>query len=449
MGLLFFFYARAERLLIDKVKRHTDELSTAIQVSVEQATKMDEDIKDAERLKEYVDTLRKKGIKDISILNNENEIIASSNPKLIGKTFDVKSERIKLQRNMKEYLSISKGHRNYDVLLPVVVGNEQLGYVHIAMILDDFADMLRTNHINRLIATGIVFAVGIVVSIFLSTKYTRPVRKLAEAARKIASGDLNETMEVKGKDEIGELNRSFNEMVKGLKEMKEMEERLRQAEHLSKIGQLASGIAHEIRNPLNFINLSIDHLSDKYAKPDSREEVAKLFSSIKGEIQRLNRMVNNFLNYGKPLKLKITRVSLTDVLHEVIAIAEEKLIEQGIKVEAKFEKDIPEINIDCEQIKICFMNLLINSIQAMPDGGSLTIETSVNNGTASVIIKDTGLGISHENLSKIYEPYFTTKDSGIGLGLAITKRILEEHKGAIEIDSEPDKGTTAVIKLPA
>lgn len=449
IGLLFFFYARAEISLITEIKRHTDELSAAIQISVEQMTRTDEEITD-EKLKEYVETLKKKGIRDISILNNEKEIIASSNPGLIGKTLDIKGDKVKTSGNIQEYLTNIEGYRNYDILLPVVVGDEQLGYIHITMKLDDFANLLRTNHLKRLISTSFVFVIGIAVSIFLSMKYTQPIHKLVKVVQKVASGDLTETMEVKGRDEIGELNKSFNEMVKSLKEMREMEERLRKAEHLSKIGQLASGIAHEIRNPLNFVNLSIDHLRVKHIPddPKDREEFNRIISNIKEEIQRLNSMVDNFLNYGKPVKLNIQMISLTDIIKEVIALADEKLTEQRIKIETNFNSDIQKIPADSQQIKTCFMNLIINAIQAMPNGGKIIINMLISNGSASIMVKDTGIGIEAENISKIFEPYFTTKESGIGLGLALTKRIVEEHGGSINIISEKGKGTVATIELP-
>ncbi len=160
-------------------------------------------------------------------------------------------------------------------------------------------------------------------------------------------------------------------------------------------------------------------------------------------------MANNFLNYGKPLKLKIQMVSLTDIMKEVIVLADEKLTEQRIEIETNFNSDIQKIPADGQQIKTCFMNLIINAIQAMPSGGKIIIEIKMHNGTASVTIKDEGTGIAAENISKIFEPYFTTKESGIGLGLAITKRIVEKHKGIINITSEQGVGTVAIIELPA
>lgn len=449
IGLLFVVYSRAERALIAEVERYTTDLSAAIQVSMEQLTKEDEEIKD-EQLKEYVKRFKKKGIRDISILDNDREVIASSDPSVIGKVLDIKGDVVKTPGGAQGYLKTSEGGRSFDVMLPVVVGKEQLGYVHIAVILDDFTKLLRANNLNRLIATMVVFALGVLVSLFLSMKYTQPIHKLAKAARKVAEGDLTQTMEVRGRDEIGELTESFNEMVKGLNERRELEERLRRSEHLSKIGQLASGIAHEVRNPLNLINLSIDHIKVRYAPPDpkEREEFVNILSNIKSDIHRLNGLINNFLDYGKPLRMDIHPIHLNDIMEDVISLACEKLTEQGIVVDKRLTTALPTVPVDRQQIKACILNILLNSIQAMPQGGRIIVETALDGASASMTVTDTGPGIPPENLREIFEPYFTTKDTGIGLGLAVTKRVIEEHGGTIEIMSGPEEGTIARIKLP-
>lgn len=447
IGLLFLLYARAERNLIGEVKRYTDELSAAIQISMEQLTQ--DEVKD-ERLKEYVGRMKKKGIQSLSILDTDKEVIASSNPAVIGKTMAIKGDPLRMQGDVQEYVSTSEGLRNYDVLLPVVVGNEKMGYVHIAIKLDDFAELQRVNNLRRLLATSLVFVLGIAVSIFLSMKYTEPIHQLARAAQRVAAGDLSEIREVQGKNEIGELTHSFNEMVKGLREMKELEERLRQSEHLSQIGQLASGIAHEVRNPLNMVNLSIDHIRSKYQPDDihAREEFLGILSGIKGEIYRLNGMISNFLDYGKPVKLNIAPESLAESLDEVLNLAAEKVREQNVVVQKNYQVPLPAVPMDKRQMKTCFMNLVLNALQAMPEGGKLTVEILSNQETVVVKIKDSGVGIDPENAVKIFEPYFTTKEAGIGLGLALTKRIIEEHGGLIQIDSGENIGTEVLVELP-
>lgn len=447
IGSLYLLYNRAENALINEVERYTDDLSAALQISMEQLTKEGEEVKD-ESLKEYVQRLRKKGVKDISILDNDMEVVASSNPAFIGKELNIKGKALKTSSNVKEYQSAVSGQRNYDILLPVIVGSEQLGYVHVAIIFDDFAELLRKNHLNRLLATIIVFTLGISVSTFLAVKYTRPISELERAARRVASGDLSENLEVKEKDEVGELTLSFNEMVKGLRERKEMEERLQRSEHFSRIGQLASGIAHEVRNPLNLVNLSIDHLKARYSPtaPRDRDEFAGILSSIKGEVQRLNTLMNNFLEYGKPLKLALEPTSLAGIVEDVLELANEKLIEQKIEVEKMFS-GTPEILVDRRQIKTCILNIVLNAIQAMHQGGKLTVKTSLIGGIASLAIGDTGVGIPPEDIHKVFEPYFTTKDAGIGLGLALTKRIVDEHGGHLKIESG-GSGTVVSMELP-
>lgn len=450
MGILLVIYSRAERELIRQVQRHTDELSAAIQISIEQLTNPDDEINDA-NLKKYMEMVRGKGIKQVSILSNDREIIASSDPRQVGKKVEIKGDKIKTYTDVQEFMSISKGLKNYDILLPVVVGNEQFGFVHIAMQFDDFAKLMRYNNLKRLLATAVVFVIGIIASIFLASRYTKPINNLASAAERIASGDLAVTLHVTGGGEIRRLTDNFNEMVKGLRETKELEAKLKEAEHLSKIGHLASGIAHEVRNPLNFINLSIAHIADRFAPDDEnkKREFFNAVANIKGEVQRLNAMIINFLDYGKPLKLKIQTVPINSVIDDILNLVKQKAVEQGISIEKRLSDGL-SAPVDVQQIKTCVMNLILNSIQAVPENsGKIDIETSNNNGFILIRVSDNGVGIPDENLEKIYEPYFTTKETGIGLGLAITKRIVDEHGGKIDIKSECGRGTTAIIKLPA
>ena len=449
IGLLFLIYNIAEKKLIVSVKKYTEELSSAIQISVEQLTAGDMEGNE-ETLREYVGQFKKRGVREISILNNEMEVIASSNPKKIGQAIDMKGKKVGNPEIGQDYFTALESQRSYDLILPVVVGYEQLGYIHITMRFDDFANILRDNNQKRLIGTSIVFAIGIAISIFLSLHYVKPINNLAKATQHIASGDLQEIPEINTADEIGDLTRNFNEMVRGLRENKNLEERLRAAEHLSKIGQLASGIAHEIRNPLNFINLSIDHLKNEYQPEDSKksEEFYDLVSSIKTEISRLNSMISNFLDYGKPLTLKPEMSCIEDILKEVLTIADYKIREQQLELRTNFSKETLAIYIDRQQIKASLMNVILNAIQAMPCGGRLSVTTAVSDGFITVKIEDTGEGIAEEHLPRIFEPYFTTKTAGIGLGLALTRRIIEEHKGRIDIKSKQGNGTIVSVQLP-
>lgn len=460
LGASFYLYARTEKALVKEMEEHINELSSAISVSVEELTSPERTTE--KRLQDYVKRLERRGVKEISIVSNEQEVIASSNPKKVGAKMDPKRKDLLITAKLGDQLP-SPTQKAYNLLVPIVVEGEQLGYAHISMVFDDYEKLIESHYLNRLAATLIVFSVGIIVSIFLSWRYTRPIYQIMGAAKKVAKGDLSQMIPAgHGDDEINQLIKSFNEMVEKLRETRALEERLRETEHLTALGQLASGIAHEIRNPLNFISLSIDHLKDKIGNstPEDRKKMANLMTSIKSETWRLNNMVENFLKYGRPMKLEIKWINFNLLLKEVINLAHQKTVEQGIEIESHLE-EIPLIEGDEEKIKTCLMNVMANGIQAMPGGGKLLISASRKKGergsgfaspmiTDEILfeILDTGEGITPEDLKKVFQPYFTTKPLGIGLGLALTKRIIEEHHGKIEIISTPGKGTKVTLTLP-
>ncbi|MFI5303947.1 MAG: sensor histidine kinase [Nitrospiria bacterium] len=447
LGASFYLYARTETVLVKEMEEHINELSSAISVSVEELTSPERTKE--KRLQDYVKRLEKRGVKEISIVSNEQEVIASSNPKRVGAKMDPKRKDLLITAKLGDQLP-SPTQKAYNLLVPIVVEGEQLGYAHISMVFDDYEKLIQSHYLNRLAATLIVFSLGIIVSIFLSWRYTRPIYQIMAAAKKVASGDLSQTIpESHGEDEINQLIVSFNEMVEKLRQNKMLEERLRETEHLTALGQLASGIAHEIRNPLNFISLSIDHLKDKIgqASPEDQRKMGTLMTSIKSETNRLNNMVENFLKYGRPMKLDLKWINFNLMLKEVINLVHQKTIEQGIEIEY-YPEEIPLIEGDEEKIKTCLMNVIANGIQAMPNGGQLKISSKRIGNQIVFEIQDTGEGITPEDLKKVFQPYFTTKQLGIGLGLALTKRIIEEHHGEIEIQSKPGKGTIVTLHLP-
>lgn len=464
----FLLYSFFEKALVKVVEEDTADLSKAIQVSVEELTSTGET--DEARLREYVESLSKKGVKEISILSNENEVIASSNPKHKGAHLDPKHKDLIITEKLGADLGPTGGQKPYNIIVPIIVGDEQLGYVHINMLLDDFSKLIKSNLYKRLFVTLGIFTIGILASLWLSRKYTQPIEEVVEAAKKVAAGDLSKTLEVEGRDEISELTHSFNEMVERLRQQRELEERLRAAERFSTIGQLASGIAHEFRNPLNFISLSIDHLKSQLetgalsaASPtgqaglSSRGEALEVMVNIKREIHRLNQMVENFLRYGKPPKLYPQEIEIGPLLSEVIDVARHKALEQGVTVTIEHstcltgrQDGLPPVTADREQLKTCFMNITANAIQAMPQGGELKVKTEIDErqDEIRIIFSDTGHGISEEALQRIFQPYFTTKRLGIGLGLALTQRIVHEHGGQITVSSQLNRGTRVVVTLP-
>jgi signal transduction histidine kinase len=450
---LFLLNQFSQNDLVKEIQESSTEISKAIQISVEDLTS---EATVPSRLKDYLKEAQKKGITEVNIINNEGEIISSSNPAKVGKKRDVK----KLEKGLKashtphsRKIDPDLSQRPYNLLVPVIVGDEQLGYVSINLLLDNIESIQRANFMHRLTATILIFMLGIFLTIFLARKYTAPIQKLAESVKKVSAGDLSETIPIRRNDEIGELAANFNEMVKKLKEREDLEKRLYQAEHLSRVGQLASGIAHEIRNPLNYISLAIDHLKSEILPccADRGDELESLTNKIKDEIRRVNYMVLNFMNYGRPLKLRISEVSYDDLLSRVLPLLREKLAEQKIEISAEPDPDLPQMNVDPELLRNCLINLITNAAQAMPDGGKITLGASYDKEKNAFLLtcSDEGEGINPEDIPKISQPYFTTKEAGIGLGLAITERIIKEHGGEISVESEVGKGATFTITIPS
>jgi signal transduction histidine kinase len=448
MLTLFTLNQVSQTRLVREIQESSTAVSEILQKSVEDLTSETE--VETSRLADYLKEARQKGVNEINIINTEGEIIDSSDPEKIGKKRDIK----KLDKGLKA----APGKRGsgisslkpYNLLVPVIVGDEQLGYVEIDLLLDNIKEIQHDNFIRRLVATCVIFSLGIILIIFLARRYTHPIQRLVHKVKMVADGDLSVTVPVESTDEIGELAASFNEMVEQLRQRKSLEERLHEAEHLSRVGQLASGIAHEIRNPLNYISLAIDHLKGEIKSSSSRneEEIVRIADTIKEEVRKANYMVLNFMNYGRPLKLRRTVVAYGEIVNRALTVLGDKLKEQNVTVRLESPPDLPPLNCDQELFRNCLFNFITNAAQSMPAGGTVTLGAAFADGLFRLTFQDEGEGIAPEDLEKIFQPYFTTKEAGIGLGLAITERIIKEHGGEITVESSPGAGTRITVQLP-
>jgi signal transduction histidine kinase len=450
MLVLFTMNQYSQNALVQEIQESSREVSKAIQLSIEDLTS-EADI-ESPRLKEYLQQAKIKGINEVNIIDNEGEIINSSDPEMIGKRQDLKKSEKGLKASRKGRGASGSSLRPYDLMVPVIVGDEQVGYVQINLLLDNIRDIQHANFIRRLAATSMIFIFGILITLFLAKRYTEPIQKLATGVKKVSAGDLSVTFPVESKDEIGELAENFNEMVEKLREREYLEKRLYEAEHLSKVGQLASGIAHEIRNPLNYISLAIDHLKTEMlpACGGRGSELESIADKIKEEVRKANYMVLNFMNYGRPLKLRIQEVHYSDLIAKALPLLQDKLNEQRIEVVTDIPQDLPQMHVDPELIRNCLFNFITNAAQAMPEGGKIALGARFDDTTGEfhLTFSDHGCGIAEEDLGKIFQPYYTSKEAGIGLGLAITERIIKEHEGKILVASRINQGTTITVTLP-
>ena len=253
---------------------------------------------------------------------------------------------------------------------------------------------------------------------------------------------------------MGKLSSRFNEMIAGLGRARELEAQLYQAQQSAVVGRLASAIAHEIRNPLNYINLTLDHLRTAFPPedPGKRETFERLAMQLKVEVARINSRISEFLNYTRPAKLDLVPLDLREVAEDAMRLIEVKASESGIETRIEQQGGVQPVLGDAETLRSVLTNLYINALESLDGkGGALTVKISVaeDNHRTRIKISDTGKGIAPDNISHLFEPYFSTKETGTGLGLAIVKKAIDEHHGTINVQSELGRGTTFTITLPA
>jgi signal transduction histidine kinase len=310
----------------------------------------------------------------------------------------------------------------------------------------------RQSSRSALYTLGVLFVTTLVTGFFV-WRFTRPVRELSTAARKVAGGDFDVQVPADRLDEMGTLAAAFNEMTAKLSRARELEMQLHQAEKGAVVGRLAAAIAHEIRNPLNYINLTLDHLRSSFAPNDPKkgETFVRLTDQLKAEVARINRHISDFLKYSRPSKLELQNLDIRAEAEDALRLVEGRAEECGIETTILQEDELPPVVGDRESLRSVFTNLVINAVEAINGaGGSISIKLSnPEANSVKVEITDSGGGIAADDISKIFEPYFSTKETGTGLGLAIVKKAIDDHGGTISVISKEGSGTTFTIILPA
>lgn len=240
------------------------------------------------------------------------------------------------------------------------------------------------------------------------------------------------------------LEGSYRKLREQADQIIEIEEQLRRADRLSALGELSAGMAHEIRNPLGSIKGTAEILRDGVASDDPKFEFAGIL--IK-EVDRLNRVLEDFLSFARPAPVEHGRCTPNAVIKDVLDLTRQQAMRNNVEVRLDLDADI-QISGRCEQLKQAFLNLVLNALQAMPDGGILEISTKILKHEMEISISDNGPGIAAENRERIFNPFVTTRESGTGLGLAITQRIVHGHEGRIALQSVPGQGASFIIYLP-
>ena len=442
VSILVIFYYQTEKALFNEFERQTSELSKAVQIGLESAS--GKNLSDPKSLEGYLKRLNVKGIKEISIISSSDRIIASTKKESVGKWITERRKEMIFKAELGQ--PVTGEGLFYNVVIPVIADNTTAGYIHLTVNTEDFSVFLRLNAIRRALAALVVIGVGTLLAVVLAGRYIRPIKQVVAAAGKVAGGDLSQDLPVDRRDEIGDLSRSFNYMVERLRDDRDLKERLRTAEHLASVGQFAKSIAHEIKNPLNFISLSIDHMRETYRPSDEArlESFNSLVLNIKGEIQRISRFAESFLEYGKPFELRRCKTSLAAIVDSLLELAAARAQQSNITIVKEYDR-LPELSLDPEFIRTCLNNIVLNAFEAMPNGGTLTVRAECSADRFSLAFADSGVGVDKEKLDKVFEPFFTTKSRGLGLGLALTRKVIEEHGGKVQFDSRPGEGSVVTL----
>jgi two-component system nitrogen regulation sensor histidine kinase NtrY len=330
--------------------------------------------------------------------------------------------------------------RNNELLAVFFVGSSRRGLV------------LLTQRILKsaaAVAAAALF-IGFLVSFWISARITKPVEELAEGAREVATGRWDTRIDVRGTDEVGQLAIAFNDMTRTLASQKE---RLLQTERVAAWRELARRLAHELRNPLFPMQITIENLQK--ARRLEAKQFLEVFNestaTLKAELANLNTIVGRFSDFSKMPAPKFVRVNVNEVLRNAVRLFEPQFTAVGkptITQEPFLTDPLPEIDADPDLLHRAFQNLVLNAMDAMPAGGTLTLRTLENNGNVRIEVADTGKGLTPEECSRLFTPYYTTKQMGTGLGLAIIQSVVSDHHGTISVTSEEGHGTTFRIELP-
>lgn len=356
----------------------------------------------------------------------------------------------------------TKGDIVYDVVLPVRIegSNEVWGRVRLGVSLKAMREEIaRTRW--QIAGFGILaLLLGSAATVLLAQRMTRPIQALTEGVAAVGKGDFSRRIEVTTQDELGQLSSAFNAMSDQLARVRDLEERLRRADRLAALGTMAAGIAHDIRNPLTSIQIFCQLVSSRPDDPSVREKFGRI---VPRELQRVQAVIEDMMELARPSTLQLEPLDLNEVLTELLELFEEQLTAQKIQASRDLTPDLPPFMGDRKRLHRCLGNFLSNAIQAMPQGGELKMRTSrleaallpdpARSGerlapAIQVRVSDNGVGIPADRLSRIFDPFYTTKEKGLGMGMAIAHRIIEDHKGSVDVESAVGVGTTFTIHFP-
>jgi signal transduction histidine kinase len=393
-----------------------------------------------------------------AIVDTAGTVVAHSDPSRIGERL-VESgdlEQLLAESALNQLRAVYLTGRTVAWRQPMVVTDEASGEIPFGEIHIGISTLLVRREINEslgpaALVAGIALVVAVFIAMLLSQVVLRPIHVIQSGLSRLGRGDLGVTLDLKD-DEFKEIGDVFASVTAQLKSAAPIEDKRAQLLELSRrvmaVGRLTAGVAHEVKNPLNAMTIHLELLKQKMASGAPAAATASHVDVIAREIRRLDDVVQGFLKFARPEELSLKPVQLATLVDDVLKVVEPEANATGVTLETACV-DGQTIEADSTMLRQALMNLARNAVQAMPSGGRLRMTCGPGrDGRVELRIEDTGVGIPPENLAKVFDLYFTTKDGGTGIGLSLVYRTIQLHHGDIDVESTPGKGTTFVIKLP-
>jgi signal transduction histidine kinase len=344
----------------------------------------------------------------VSFLDTDLKVVAHTDRRRIGQQEkEPLVLKAKVDRQLFSQIVESGGRRHLEVVKPVALEESYLGFLKIGLSLGSMEATWR-NSVRAIVILSLAL---------------------------VAAGILG-------------MAAIFHNQATHLVEVKRLEAEVAHRERLSALGNLAAIVAHEVRNPLNAISMGLQRLKTEFHPGEDRDQYFHLAEMMLGEARRLNSIVEQFLSLARPVEIKAEALPVEEILNELAALEESDAKRSQVKIRVITAPDLPPLKADPNHLTQVLLNLMLNGLQAMPEGGTLTLEAKTSNGNFLIAVTDTGTGVAPQNLLRIFDPYFTTKTQGSGLGLAISRRIIEAHGGTITVTNRAGGGCRFEISLP-
>jgi signal transduction histidine kinase len=435
-------------------------------------------------------SLYSKSVIYAAIVDTEGRVVAHSDPSQTGQRLapaDELDPLLALNGISRLRAIYSDAGRTLEVRERLILKEEQRQFGSIRV---GISTLLIQGELNAalgpaLLTLALALVVAVVVAMLLAQLLLRPIHIIRSGLTRLGRGEFGVTLDLPQGDEFGDLGSFFNEISAqlsadrsnpGQSNRDQVLQALKYSRKLVALGRLTTGVAHEVKNPLNAMTIHLELLRQKLTADAGRPRrpastllqedgggaavaaaetpvdlsgALRHASVIGDEIKRLDQVLQGFMKFTRPEELKMQAVEVRELIAEVSQLVEAEARKTGVRIVAESPADVPPINVDSTMIRQALLNLAINACQAMPDGGTLRMSSArARDGRVQITVSDTGVGIKPEDLNRIFDLYFTTKERGSGIGLSLVYRIIQMHDGEVEVESAPGRGTTFKLVLP-